>query len=542
MYRVLVADDEKWIRKAIVKRVLSCGLAVKIAAEAEDGQEAYELALNTKPDIIITDIKMPCMNGLQLIERLKDQLPRTKFIIISGYADFEYARSALQLKVCQYILKTVDDHELREALEQAIQQIKDEDMTAGQINTLQTKLVERTHILQRHFIQQMVSSNRFSKEYTQRMVDNLGLPFEEDTYFCVLVLEIDTSITENQDINKMLNSISNFFTKYDYRGFVFENMQGYNELNILLYSADMSQLDKIHLFDLTKKLKEIFKKTFSLAGISNTYQSYLELNKAYIEAIDALKNKNLLKNKKTHCIYYQDIRAYDSLIDYQYFTAADERTLAYHIESGSIDDIASCITAVFDKIKASAQISTKILMKLYYEVILLLERVLAKYQLSVEDVLEVDFLSLINVPKTSTAEELETLLASFSTKVAQYLATLENDNPRIIFNNIKHYIDTNYFEPITLDSITQKFFISKTFFNKLFKKETNMTFVSYLTKIRMENALELLQHNQLKVNEVAKMVGYSDPLYFGQVFKKHFGVLPSEYSSNNDVMEEYPSL
>src|SRR5690554_7148581 len=99
MYKVLVADDEKWIRKGIAKKTVSSGLAIEEVFEASDGQEAYELAAKVRPDIILTDIKMPYLNGLEFIEKIRELLPTVKVIVTSGYADFEYARCALQLKV-----------------------------------------------------------------------------------------------------------------------------------------------------------------------------------------------------------------------------------------------------------------------------------------------------------------------------------------------------------------------------------------------------------------------------------------------------------
>lgn len=538
MYKIIVADDEEWIRKAIVKRVKDLSLDIEVVGEASDGQEAYQLALKTQPDIILTDIRMPYLNGIELIEKLKDTLSTTKIIIISGYAEFKYARSALQLGVFEYILKTVDDDILKDTLCQAIQQIEKDNTAANQLDVLKTKLIERTRNLQRNFIKELLTGKNFGEENIRRIIKNLELPLKIDHYYCVLVIELKECI--DKDFHHSIKNINSFFSQKGYKCFILQDIPENKKLNVVLSSRMNNKLTKLYTYNLSKEVMALYNYSCAFIGISNNYKGCQYLNKAYIEAIDALKNKNLLKHNKCHCIHFQDIIVSKNFINH--FTWEDEKKLTYYIEAGNYTEIENSILSIFQKINSNTQISTKILMKLYFDVILFLQNLLNKYQLSVEQVLEIDFLSLVNVPKTSSIVNLKDLLNSYTTKVSKYLISFKNDDPKVLLDTIKNYIENNYFESITLETITHKFFISKTYFSQLFKKEVGITFISFLTKIRMEHAVELLENNSLKVHEVAKMVGYSDPLYFGQVFKKHFGILPSDIRIINTLPNKTLSL
>src|SRR5690554_80808 len=528
MYKVLVADDEKWIRKGIAKKTVSSGLAIEEVFEASDGQEAYELAAKVRPDIILTDIKMPYLSGLEFIEKIRELLPTVKVIVISGYADFEYARCALQLKVFKYILKTVDDDLLKKTLKEAIKEIEEEKKKSREFDELKVKLMERTALLQKSFISQLLNGKISDQDYILRKAKNLEMPLEIHSYMNVMVLQLKGNSTRFS-YNYLIRQKYKFTENTNYTCYIYENQQGYKALNMLLLSSGAEHLGKTKISLLSKELLKNFPDSIAFIGIGKTVKGYTQVNKAYIQAIDALKNKSLIKNKNLQFIYFEDIHASNAYSTC--FTSEDERTLIYSIESGNYADIKKRITMVFKNINTNMQITTKTLTKLYYEIVLLLENLLNKYNLTVSQVLGEDFISLLNTPKEFSPEQLNNLLTLFALKVSEHLSSAKRENAKTLLVTIKKYIDNNYFEDLTLDTISQKFYISKTYFSQLFKKETGKTFINYLTMLRMKHAKQLFKNNNLKVHEVARIVGYSDPLYFGQVFKKHFGFLPSEYAS-----------
>lgn len=531
MYRVLVADDEEWIRKAIVKRVNTSNLNLNVVAEDSDGKEAYEMTVKQKPHIILTDIRMPFMNGIGFIEKLKEQSHDIKVIIISGYADFNYANAALRLGVFRYIVKTVDDEELYKTLKEALIEIKKEEDEITHINNLKVQLQKRTKILQKNFIYRLLTEKNHNIEYTQRMIQNLNLPFRIDDYFCMMVLQMEQSIFKLEIIESIINDLNVITRQEGFTAFILDNPIGYKEINVVLSANKKHRLTKAYVDPLVKLIINHLKHLCKHIGISKVNNTYTNLYTAYIQSIDAVKNKDIARDNNRAFTYYEDLKTSGKL--FNYFTAEMERNLAYDIEEGNKEKAENIISNIFKTILKDKQVSTKLLTKLYFQIILMLQNLLKRHQVQVEIILDIDFLSLVNIPKNISIEEMESLLKLFCEKVSKYIESNKQNDLKASFDGIKNYIDSYYFDNITLDVIAQKFFISKAYFSQLFKKEVGITFISYLTRIRMEHAVELLNNNQLKVHEVAKMVGYSDPLYFGQVFKRYYGILPSEYNEKN---------
>jgi two-component system response regulator YesN len=366
------------------------------------------------------------------------------------------------------------------------------------------------------------------------MLNNLDLSLDMGNFFNVLIFQLRNTLPKDKLVYYM-EELHNYWNHKGYKHFILENQFGYNELNILLFSSKEYDLSKLKMFCFSNELIEEFNDFISLIGISNTMSGFTQLNKAYFQSMDALKNKSLL-DRNSRYIHFEDISSSKKFTNF--FTAEDERTLTYYIESGNHSEIETRITQIFNSMNNDSQITTKALMKLYYEMILLLENLLNKYSLSVEQVLDFDFITLTNAPKSSSVEQLKELLTSFSIKASEQLSSSSKDDPKTLLNKIKTYIENNYYKDVTLDFIAHKFYISKTYFSQLFKKEVGITFINYLTRVRMNHAEQLLKNNNLKVYEIARMVGYSDPLYFGQVFKKYFGVLPSEYTSSIEYQEK----
>jgi two-component system response regulator YesN len=531
MYKILVAEDEPWIRNALIKRLQSLPLDIEIAGQASDGQEALELSLKIQPDIILTDIKMPCLNGLEFIKKIRQLQPTTKIIIISGYADFEYARTALCLGVSNYILKSIDNDTLNEILKEVIQQIEQESQKREYLNSLETKLIERTHILQQDFFYQLLSGKVQNKDYIQRIIRNLDLPFKIGDLFCILVLQLN-QICPLDLITKIKRILSQ--KNLDY--FIYENQQGFNEIDILLFASKQQNFPKDLISHLPDILIENLPNFFFSIGISNISNGITQFNNLYTQAIGMSTNKLLPKRNEENNIPDKDSNPNpnQSKNFTNFLTTDDQRNLIFYIESGNYTDIENWINLIFENIKKNIPISLKVLIKLRFEVIFILKMLLNKYNLSEEQVLGTNFISLVHNQNIASAQHLKDHLIANIKKVSECISPSNKIDLKTLLSKIKNYIENNYFENITLDTIAHKFFISKVYFSQHFKKEFGVNFITYVIKIRMEHAAQLLLKNRyLKINEVARMVGYSDPLYFGQVFKKYYGVLPSAYLDNH---------
>lgn len=502
MYNVLLVDDEKLILEGLKNIIDWEELNLKISDTAENGEEALSKFKQNPADIVITDIMMPKMNGLNLIKEIKAIDNNIKFIILSGYDDFCYTKQAIKLNIENYILKPINEDELIETLKNTILKIESK-MMPYYINKKNESIIKE-NILYRWVLNKIDSYELEERSF----LFNTSL---NNNFYSVLIIKLQTKLNIN-NIVKQLNKLS-FELKYD----IFID---FDEDIIVLYGNK----NKLDLDNNLKKLsQEILKYLINLninsfITIGNIEENFNDIHKSY-------KTAKKLQD-------YLIIKGYNNIISYDFYEKINNPkiqeivdTKEYYklILSKDKNKINEYIDNVFSKIISLNENTPENIQNTLIRMIFTLDVISREFNINYEENLkrlinEIYNLKTIDNLKEKITQESFNFIDNINSK-------FKNISP--IIQQIVAYINENYKEELSLKTLGDKFNINPSYLGQIFKKEYGKLFTDYLNQVRNEKAKELLLNTNLKINEIAKMVGYEDASYFYRKFKDYFGLSPN---------------
>lgn len=535
LYKIMVVDDEEEIRKGIIKKIDWEAYGFEVVGEGENGQEALEKAEKLHPDIVMTDIKIPYMDGLQLGERLIHLIPTIKLIIFSGSDDFEYAQRAIKLNAVEYVLKPINSIELSDILKKLKNQLDSEYDERRNYEKLYKHYLESIPILREQFlvgaIEGRISSQQWEKE-GKRLELNL---FNFDLAVAVIHIDGTSQKTGRESVSfgdeKVLLSLSvkkliednldNYcaFTSFSYLDEVVVIGCLSKERNILSFIQGINAICKLY--------ESLMGITIS-AGIGNVYSKPQDLNYSFKAAKTALEYRKLLGIGKT--IYIEDVEPDNNMT--LNLEEKEEVKLRQAVKMGSLKEIKDVVNGLFNKVENNILPINKY--KIYLmEVLTVLLRLAQSFNLEVEKIFGFDFDCFKYINSFSTLEKIKENLISLSYKINEEIKKERIHTTKLLVNDAKDYVKKHYMDfDMSVDSICSYLHVSPTYFSTIFKRETDMNFVNYLTNVRLEEALRLLNTTDEKSYIIATKVGYQEPNYFSYVFKRKFGVSPKKYRKN----------
>jgi two-component system response regulator YesN len=506
MYKVLVVEDERIIREGIASVINWEEQGLTLLGTAQNGIEAYEIIKSNLPDIVITDIIMPGMNGLELIETASEEFKDITFIILSGHGEFDYASKAMEFGVKHYILKPCDENTIIPVLEKVKKEKDEMEKFLKNINYNLKKVIPQ---VKEQFLREFVTEGHSSHEINYF----LSLFEIEEDKFKLIVLKIDG---EYDLIEKF--ALKNIACEVIEESRVCLNSMVENNIVLLIKSIDLEELS--HLFN---KIKEMFFKYFKAIisiAVSNE-NSFENIQEMYDEVEECLKYEfyfgegSIITNED---IKFKDIEeAVELKIDYD--------AIAVAIKTGDVESINLKLKNFFEiinKRKLEIEIAKTYCIELFLVII------------RQQDFKEIRGYSkgISKIEIMSTLNQIYDYIKDTAIKIAQKNYEVTNKNYGIIINDVVRCIENNINnEDLSLTWIAKEvLFMNENYLGKLFYKQTNEKFSQYVMRIRIEKAKELIIDNDCKVYEVAEKVGFGDNTqYFSQVFKKHTGCTPSEY-------------
>jgi len=514
--RILISDDEKLTRNGIEAGIDWAELGITEVLCAEDGLYALDLAVNSCPDILLTDVRMPRMDGIQLAEKLQENSPNMPIIFMSGYSDKEYLKAAIRLKAVSYVEKPIDLDELKEAISEAIQNIKAntkvKNSKALSIKTAKSELASC-----------LISSPKIldNSEYTESL--DFDFPLDNSTLFFTFLISISHSSLSTDALNAMISATI---------GEVLSNAK-LNEI----HSSKQANLFYYHVWGLSRftnhqkeTLAEALEGELNKLGLSyriifgKNVEGAKNILFSYNSAVIEMQNAFYVK-LNTHCIYkHQD--NYEQFPDLssrtyteRYLEALNLRNseMAYAIISELMTDILNKKNSLPNQLRG-----------LYYRMILSTEEA-SRHNKIVSDANKENDNSIWD--KVSCCEsifELDELLKNYTQTYFSKSEADSEDHSTIYL--IKEYISENYVnEDLSIKDISDYVHLSTSYICTLFKTETARTLNQYITDYRVERAKKLLSDPRNKVSEVSSKVGYRDGNYFAKIFKKQVGLSPSEF-------------
>ncbi|WP_411679787.1 response regulator [Clostridium thailandense] len=533
MYKILIVEDEELVRKSIVNKIDWKTIGFSEVFDAEDGAVGLELALKIKPDVLLTDIAMPFMDGLELSEKLLKELPNTKIIIISGYDEFEYARKAIDLGVNNYVLKPIISSRLTEYLTKIKNQLDEKNLENSKLLQIKRQITETLPLLKEKFFNSLIKQG-ISEEEISSDLKNLNINFIGNL-FIVCVLEIDSlndliSKCEsnyisalNIDLLKIISdSIGNF-------GFVFNDALN---RKVIIYSIEdyKSKIFEMEIYDSLLSIKNTIKNNLHITvtiGIGTLVSQLKNLKTSYNEALNALEHKFLMGENN---IYSINNKTNETLSFYFPFKKIDD--LLFKVKFESLERVKISFDSFFADLINFSNISSENIKLIMFELMNQIQKLL----LDLEDKKSANHTLYLNIYREinvcETLDDVKRLLWKYVEYTYSDMHIVGNNRNLQTVEKAKKFINENYWNPdLSLDTVANFVSVSSCYLSIIFKKENNETFIEYVTKLRMEKAKELLIVNNLKPSEVAFKIGFRDPHYFSICFKKHIGFSPSEFKN-----------
>lgn len=534
IYTVLLVDDEEDVIRIIQKKINWEGLGFSVIGYANNGVKAFEMVEEHQPDVVITDIKMPYMDGLELSNRIKAEYPMTKILLFTGFDEFEYAREAVHLEVEEYILKPVNSSELTNVLTQLKIKLDQEISEKRNVETLQKYYMESLPLLQANFYSSLMEG-RIQKEELSGYLSDYQISLE-GPFFCCLV--IHTSASQGpKDMNPLLLSTS---VQKQARERLGEKWRAkcFPYLGNTILIAQLASENEIP--ELTDECDRFCRYAHHIigavvtVGIGQVCGSILELAQSYSGAREAVSYRVIYGTSRA--INMKEIvpgRMEKSEIDKE----AELSDLFKKIRLGSEEDITQAV-AEYLKHTSVAEKSLQQYQMNLMELISALYRFSANNEIAPE-VFSKDLRSLYATLLDLEPKELQKWLTKTSLSLREELISARSQSSKSFVSKAKEYVSHNYGDAeLSLDSICQVLGVSNSYFSTIFKKKTGNSFIGYLTDYRMDQASRLLIETNEKSYVIGKQVGYSDPNYFSYVFKKRFGLSPSRYRTEHTEREE----
>ncbi|MFT3984790.1 MAG: response regulator [Lachnospiraceae bacterium] len=535
-YKVMLVDDEEEVRQAIARRVDWESIGFQVAASAENGEEALEKAEQYLPDVVLSDIHMPFMDGLTFCKKLKEQLPGTRIVIFSGYDEFEYAKEAIKLEAEEYILKPIDADELKEVFIRIKSRLDEELDKRRNIERLENYYEESLPVLQEQFLIGILEGRISGEEIIRYQQDYKFII--NAAFYAVGVLRAD--YTESTPGSGSLNSRLLSVSLKQLADETLDKMIEYKSINYLgtivviaLLKNTAAHKQFITVMDQVCKMSQKMFGINTTAGIGKTYGVLKDISYSFTEAKDAASYRIMFEMNQA--IYIQDVEPGS---DDNYFM--DEKQIQQiirEIKVGSKENLENAVAILIKRMKNST-ITLAQLQLFFAEILVEIMRLARGYQLSKGQMNLVDIDIYNEIKKFGSLDALGSWLLEICMQLRNSIRRERTDTAKLLTEKAKQYIADNYKDStLSVDRVCGCLNVSATYFSAVFKKETGMSFVVYLTQVRMEQALNLLNTTEEKSYIIAGMVGYEEPNYFSYVFKKQYGVSPSKYRQKQESAE-----
>lgn len=550
MYKLILADDEEDVREGLLQLIDWESVGFAVADTAENGKEAAEMVEKHVPDVVVTDIQMPFMNGLQLAEWIRGHYPATKIIILTGYEEFEYAQKAIRLGIDEYVLKPFSAAELADILRKVKKQIDAELAEKENVQLLIEHYRKNLPVLQSLFLSSLVS-RRLRETEIQEKSQHYGLDLNGSEYM-VSVLRIDAapgrkeaagngggdetrmasgsiSLKDTNDTQLRLFAVYNIADEI-VKGHPADKAFIHHDEVVLLSirrhegSEDLAARTLQLLEEIRFSVERFLKLTVTI-GAGRAAARLNDAVTSYEEALKALDYRVILGGNKVIWIEDVESREYVPLA----VDELKEKELVRCLKVGSDQELERLLEDMFG-VLADNKVSYQDFQ------VYLLEMLTAVIKVAKDSHADLDKLFgegpgfLGTFAKFAHADEAKAWFLDICMKLKHSIASDRQSSYNKLVEEAKEYILANYGDhDLSIAKICRHLHISAGYFSNIFKKETKTTFVSYLLGVRMEAAQRLLAATDLKAFEIAERVGFSDPNYFSFCFRKKFGISPKEY-------------
>jgi len=538
MIKILIVDDEFIIRTGIRTSIDWESMGMVVVGEAANGKEGYEKVLSLEPHIVITDIRMPVMDGLEFTKLLKENTPNVRIVIISGYNEFQYAREALRMGVNEYLLKPIGADELIKIMLQQCDEVVKERYLIDQDTRMKSLLIENLLLIQTRFVNIVVKGQNNDKQsIIEKSIElNVDLSGEE---YQVVIIDIDDFFLITENLSDKEKEQLKMLIKHIAQEVLIpstNSMVCFSEADYLLCVINVKASNKHNLFNLYEEIQYSVKEQQRLTvtiGVSNIYKSILDIPKAFNEALIALRNK--VFKGKDKIISINDVDK-TNIISQIIYPSIDEKEIINYLkimESEKLNEALEKLYMNLINTKAGYDEIKNICLRLITIAVSQLDEIgvdFRKYNSR-------QFDPYVEIEKYETLEDIYTWMKNVFQAFIEAMKSNKNEKFKGIAKVAMLYSSDHYHEDIGVEQIAAITYVTPNYFSRVFKKETGKGFAEWLNMLRIEKAKLLLKDLKLRVYEVAEKVGYNDYKIFTLNFKKYVGCTPKEYRENTLQMD-----
>ncbi|MDD2970692.1 MAG: response regulator [Lachnospiraceae bacterium] len=542
MYKVLFADDEILTREAIAENTPWEEAGFTLIGTAQNGKEAIELMEVESPDLLITDICMPVMDGIELSGYVKSHFEDVQVVILSGYDEFEYAKQALKHGVVEYLLKPITAVELKNELMKVKEKIDKKYFQKNYNNEIMHAYEKSKRVVREHFLNRLLEGT-ISKEYMKEQLTYFHLE-QPGRYQAVTFVEISNYKELAQKYSEISESLLQFAISNITNEIIEEEkeiicFQNTNDACVVIFTAETEKALKEEIWGIGNRIRKEMQNNMNIEvciAVGETVHSPQKWKKSYESAKHAIEYKYLEEEP-------------EFLYDKKY--AGEERLIGEEPKADIwVDELLLLIkTNQGDKLREVIKLRFKDLCEARCErqkAYLHIQNCILSIRIKLEE-------EKIDIPESAEREsafidclfqcgklsEIEKEFTIFCLDITKKIANKKVNSNQTIIELALDFVNKNYDKPeLSLNMVCEYLSMSISYFSMIFKNYTGETFIELLTRIRMERAKKLMVTTCMKNYEVAIAVGYNDPHYFGATFKKYTGMTPSVYAKTYNDMRK----
>jgi len=523
MYKLVIIEDERDVRSRLVNLITKVGSNFEIVSEYETGIDAYDGIISDNPDLILTDIKIPYINGIELSKKVREVFPLVKIIIITGFNEFDYAKEAANLGVVGFISKPVTLENIRALLDKAETSLDNEYLTASNLNELSAFYENSLPIIRENDLFRLSNMTDVSPVFESRLrSSNISVDYP---YFAMCIFDFDKvsgGDTERYDL--VFSSIRKLISEDFAELYSYDMFNRYENLCLLLKFKVMPDIKKLELL-LERIIHRVgrYSDMPVSAGLSSIFQNSKNFSAMIKEAMRALEYRSVIGGEKI--FFFGNVEPTASRF------SVDDSTIK---ELGHIlhsQSTVECLERI-DLIKKNIGNSKD---SVYYAATSILNTLIkacddhegfyARYGGS-----DNPYRRLFELKTDDEIFDYLKKLVRFIRKLNEGIIV---DNVERNLRKVVSYMEGHFCDPnINFESLAREVNFSVSYISALLKKKMGISFVKMLTGLRMEKAKELLANPMLKIIDIAEQLGYNDSYYFSHCFKKYVGMSPKEYRKN----------
>lgn len=525
MYSVFLADDERLIREGLAETLPWDSLGLSLVGMAPDGKQALQDIRERKPDIVLTDIRMPYMDGLELIAKIREIQPECRIVILTGYGEFEYAQTAIRFGVSDFLLKPIDISDLCRILRHIVQELDGIRCHKSELAEMRSRLQCADEYQFKRRLLRCITG----REPLQQLFQYLPEHMRRARAFCLVLLQLDrfdslTATMDEETVFSMTQRLEQSLEKAGERMqlTVVEEFSGRYLLFFTGWEAEelrfsvRSFIRRLRLIEPEMEFTTVTSAIYGGLADCQTAYEFVQQGSKYTFQLGSNRDVQMEELKDDAVNPLPDVPNVGRVI--RSISTFDKKTILQDFQMLAND---------IRQTGHNSYLYTHMLVSVVYGEI---TKLLVDINCPIENILENPLAAYQKILVCATLDDMLEELFRFVAQICDFVNNHASAN-KSAADRAKVYIETHYADSsLTLDRVASAVGISPNYFSALFKQSTNCSFISYLTSVRIAHAKELLKSGSYKTYEVAMRCGYENPTYFSTIFKRQTGFSPSEYN------------